>query len=111
MRGHAQRAILGFGECYPVATYLEHLPFAWRPTGYRTIRFMFDVGDSLREALNRGRSELRDAQSSLARANAGLAEGRSADLAMAQTARAAIFTETVLAAMRARFEAIKGVTK
>lgn len=87
------------------------MAYAWRPTGCVTIALMFDVGDSLREALDRGRSELQDAQASVARANAGLVEGRSADLAMAQTAEAAIFTEAVLAAMHSRFEAIKAVAK
>jgi hypothetical protein len=72
---------------------------------------MFDVGDSLRDALTGARQRLRDAQASIARANSGEASGRAADSAMAQTAQAAIFTEALLAAERARFEEIKAVTK
>jgi hypothetical protein len=72
---------------------------------------MYDVGDSLREALEGARTRLRDAQSAVARANSGEKSGRSADAAMAQTAQAAIFTEVLLAAERARFEEIKAVTK
>jgi hypothetical protein len=72
---------------------------------------MFDVGDSLREALGNGRTRLQDAQAAVARANSGTAAGRSADAAMAQTAQAAIFMEALLEAERARFEEIKTVTK
>ncbi len=72
---------------------------------------MFDVGESLRAALSEARTRLREAQESVARANAGGATGRSADAAMAQTAQAAIFTEVLLAAERARFAEIKAVTK
>lgn len=72
---------------------------------------MFDVGQSLREALSSARARLHDAQASVAVANAGGAAGRSADAAMAQTAQAAIFTEALLAAERARFEEIKAVAK
>jgi hypothetical protein len=72
---------------------------------------MFDVGDSLRDALDGARGRLRDAQASIASANAGREVGRSADAAMARTAEAAIFTEALLAAERARFEEIKAVTK
>ena len=72
---------------------------------------MFDVGESLRDALAAGRDYLRDAQASVALANAGVETGRSADAAMARTAQAAIFTEALLAADRARFEEIKAVTK
>jgi len=71
---------------------------------------MFDVGLSLREAFLTAHAQLRDAQANLARANAG-GLGRSADVAMAQTAQTAIFTEALLAAVRARFEEIKSVTK
>jgi hypothetical protein len=71
---------------------------------------MFDVGLSLRDAFANARMQLRDAEAKLARANAG-GLGRSGDLAMAQTAQAAIFNEALLAAVRARFEAIKSVTK
>lgn len=72
---------------------------------------MFDVGDSLREPLRDARSRLYEAQLAVARANAGVAAGRSADTAMAQTAQAAIFTEALLCAEHARFEEIKVVTK
>ncbi len=72
---------------------------------------MFDVGESLRDALAAARDHLRDAQASVALANSGIETGRSADAAMARTAQAAIFTEAVLAADRARFEEIKAVTK
>lgn len=71
---------------------------------------MFDVGLSLRDAFATARTQLREAQGNLARANAG-GLGRSADSAMAQTAQAAIFTEVLLTAVRARFEAIKSVAK
>jgi hypothetical protein len=72
---------------------------------------MFDVGESLEKALAGARERLRDAAESVARANAGDETGRSADAAMAQTAQAAIFTEVLLAAQRARFAEIKAVTK
>jgi hypothetical protein len=72
---------------------------------------MFDVGDSLRDALTAARDRLRQAQSSVARANSGGETGRSADAAMTRTAQAAIFTEALLSAERARFEEIKEVTK
>lgn len=72
---------------------------------------MFDVGDSLLEALRDARSRLRDSELAVARANAGMAAGRSADAAMSQTAQAAIFTEALLGAVHARFEELKAVTK
>ena len=72
---------------------------------------MFDVGDSLRDALDAAHDRLLDAQANVARANAGGVAGRSADAAMAQTARAAIFTEALLEAQRARFAEIKSVSK
>jgi hypothetical protein len=72
---------------------------------------MFDVGDSLRNALGRARAGLGEAQEAVARANAGKEGGRSADAAMAQTATAAIFSEALLSAEHARFEEIKAVTK
>jgi hypothetical protein len=72
---------------------------------------MFDVGDSLRSALDGAGQRLRDAQTVVARANAGRSAGRAADAAMAQTAQAAIFSEALLDAVRARFEEIKAVTK
>jgi hypothetical protein len=72
---------------------------------------MFDVGDSLRDALAAAGDRLREAQASVALANSGTELGRSADAAMAQTAEAAIFTEVLLAAERARFAEIKAVAK
>ena len=72
---------------------------------------MYDIGDSLREAIRGANDQLHDAQLSVARANSGRDGGRSADAAMAKTAQAAIFTEALLAAEKARFEEIKGVTK
>ncbi|HEY5425504.1 MAG TPA: hypothetical protein VIJ77_03045 [Candidatus Tumulicola sp.] len=72
---------------------------------------MFDVGDSLRGALEGARTRLLDAQAAVARANAGGETGRAADAAMARTAQAAIFSEALLGAQRARFEEIKAVTK
>lgn len=72
---------------------------------------MFDVGESLRAALDDARERLEDAQAAVARANAGGDAGRAADAAMARTARAAIFSEALLSAERARFEEIKAVTK
>ncbi|MBV8117209.1 MAG: hypothetical protein JOZ01_04485 [Candidatus Eremiobacteraeota bacterium] len=53
---------------------------------------------------------LRDAQAAVASANAGRT-GRSTDAAMAQSARAAIFTEALLGAMHARLTEVKSVTR
>jgi len=72
---------------------------------------MFDVGDTLREALDEARSRLRDAQRAVAAGNSGETAGRAVDGAMAQTAQAAIFTEALLNAERARFAEIKAVLK
>ncbi len=72
---------------------------------------MFDVGDSLRDAIAAAHTRLREAQAAVARANSGSAPGRSADAAMAQTAQAAIFAEALIGAERARFEEIKAVAK
>lgn len=72
---------------------------------------MFDVGSSLRDALLGARRALFDAQAALARANSGREGGRSANAAMAQTARAALFSEALLSAQRARFAEIKAVSK
>ncbi|MGA8533584.1 MAG: hypothetical protein WB615_05705 [Candidatus Tumulicola sp.] len=72
---------------------------------------MFDVGDSLRSALESARERLHEAQAAVARANAGGTAGRAADAAMAQTAQAAIFSEALLSAEHARFQEIKAVTK
>lgn len=72
---------------------------------------MFDVGDSLRDALAGARTRLGEAQTAVARANSGKGAGRSADAAMAQTAAAAIFSEALLSSEHARLEEIKAVTK
>lgn len=72
---------------------------------------MFDVGESLRGALDNAHEQLRDAQADVARANAGGAAGRAGDAAMARTARAAIFSEALLEAEHARFAEIKAVSK
>ncbi len=71
---------------------------------------MFDVAESLRGGLESAATRLQQGQSAVARANAGEG-GRTADAAMAQTARAAIFDEALLGAMHARLEEIKAVTK
>lgn len=72
---------------------------------------MFDVADSLRDALGAAHDVLHDAQTAVARANAGGNAGRSVDSAMAKTAQSAIFEEALLNAEHARFEEIKAVTK
>jgi hypothetical protein len=72
---------------------------------------MFDVGESLRGALTRASDGLAAAQAAVAGANAGAEPARAADAAMAQTARAAIFTEALLEAQHARLAEIKSVTK
>jgi hypothetical protein len=72
---------------------------------------MFDVGDSLRDALAAGGDRLLEAQAAVARANTGNGGGRSSGAAMAQAAQAAIFTEALLSAERARFEAIKTASR
>jgi len=71
---------------------------------------MFDVGESLQSGLTAAQDRLRDAQSAVANANAGHG-GRSTDAAMAQTARAAIFSEALLGAMHARLSELKSVTR
>ena len=71
---------------------------------------MFDVAQSLQDGLAGAQARVRDAQAAVARANAGHA-GRSTDAAMAQTARAAIFTEALLGAVHARLEEVKAVTR
>ncbi|HEU5478976.1 MAG TPA: hypothetical protein VFU90_04045 [Candidatus Tumulicola sp.] len=76
-----------------------------------TLGAMFDVGESLRGALETARERLNDAQRAVARANAGGDAGRSAGAAMAATAQAAIFAEALLGAERARLQEIKAVTR
>ena len=72
---------------------------------------MFDVGNSLREALQAAHQRLEEAQGAVARAGAGERGGRAADAAMAATAQAAIFSEALIGAERARFEELKAVTR
>jgi hypothetical protein len=71
---------------------------------------MFDVGDSLRGALDGAHRDLLEAQGAVARAVTSGA-GRAAGAAMAATARAAIFTEALLAAEHARLAEIKAAAK
>ncbi|MBV9234139.1 MAG: hypothetical protein JO030_08860 [Candidatus Eremiobacteraeota bacterium] len=70
---------------------------------------MFDVADSLRAPLDAAAGELHAAQRAVAEANAS--GGRFAAAAMARSARAAVFTEALLAAAHARFEELKAVAK
>jgi hypothetical protein len=71
---------------------------------------MFDVADSLEGGLQAAQRRLSDAQTAVARANAGVG-GRGTDAAMAETAQAAIFQEALLSAVHARLQEIKAVTK
>jgi hypothetical protein len=71
---------------------------------------MFDVGESLRAGLDRAQQQMNDAQSAVARSNAG-SGGRSVDAAMANCARAAIFSEALLGALHERLAEVKMVTK
>jgi len=71
---------------------------------------MFDVADSLRAALDGAHHDLLAAQAAVAHA-AVSGGGRSADAAMAGTAQAAIFTEALLEAERARLAEIKEAAK
>lgn len=71
---------------------------------------MFDVTASLKPGLISAQQRLSDAERHVASANAGNAN-RSADAAMAQTARAAIFEEALLSATHARLAELKSVTK
>ena len=72
---------------------------------------MFDLGDSLRQALGAARERLHAAQGAVARSAAANGGGRAADAAMARTAQAAIFSEALMSAERARFEELKAVTR
>lgn len=71
---------------------------------------MFDVGESLHAGFATAGERLREAQASVARANAGEG-GRGADAAMAAAAQAAIFDEALLGALHARLEEVKAVSK
>ncbi len=94
-----------------LTTHRVHLGYARRSLLDATLAAMFDIGDSLRDAIGDARMRLESAQGAVARANSGEAEGRSADAAMARTAQAAIFMEALLGAQRARLEEIKAVAK
>jgi hypothetical protein len=72
---------------------------------------MFDVGASLRAPLAAARDDLNGAQAELAQAGAGKHGGRSADAAMAKTARAAIFTEALIQVERARLQELKDAAR
>ena len=69
---------------------------------------MFDVGDSLAPAMRRAQLRLDTASEQTARANA---TGRGAEAAMSATARAALFSEALLAALHARLAEVKAATK
>ncbi len=71
---------------------------------------MFDVARSLTAALGQARRDLQTAERTAVRAQRG-AGGRTADAAMAATARAALFSEALLGAVRARLAEIKAVAK
>jgi hypothetical protein len=71
---------------------------------------MFETNDALSSALTRAQNQLGDAERHVALANAGH-QSRSADAAMAQTARAAIFSEALLSAMHARLAELKSASK
>lgn len=72
---------------------------------------MFDVSESLRGAFERGDASLRDAENTIARANAGSDAGRGASAALAGAARATLFGEALLGVERARLGAIKAAVK
>ncbi len=69
---------------------------------------MFDVADSLAPALRGAQQRLEDAASQTAHANA---TGTGTDAAMTATARAALFSEALLAALHARLAEVKAAAK
>jgi hypothetical protein len=71
---------------------------------------MFDVAGSLENGLRAAQARLTDAQTAVARADAGL-DRRGGDAAMARSARAAIFEEALLGAVHERLAEIKQVAK
>ena len=71
---------------------------------------MMNASAPVSGALVEGRMRLQDAESDVARANAGHA-GRSTDGAMANAARAAVFEEALLATIHARLSELKAVAK
>jgi hypothetical protein len=70
---------------------------------------MFDVAASLHGGFAKADAELDEAQRALARSQ--IHGGREAEGAMARTASAAIFTEALLNATRARLQEIASVAK
>ena len=72
---------------------------------------MFDVGATLQAGLDAARKQLAQAQGDVARANASGSAGRAADAAMARAAEAALFTEALLSAQRARLAEIQTAAK
>ena len=69
---------------------------------------MFDVAESLRGGLDGANRQLHEAQTALVRAQAR--GGAAAQSALAQTAQCAIFTEALLASIKARFGELKTVS-
>lgn len=72
---------------------------------------MFDMGATLQAGLDAARQQLTHAQDDVARANASGGAGRAADAAMARTAGAALFTEALLSAQRARLAEVQTAAK
>ncbi|HEY9084347.1 MAG TPA: hypothetical protein VIN40_00180 [Candidatus Tyrphobacter sp.] len=70
---------------------------------------MFDVADSLRGGFDDADRRLMAAQRAVARAQIGGGDG--GDAAMAQSARAVIFSEALLGATRARLQEIQTAAK
>lgn len=81
-----------------------------RKSATPSVARMFDISESLKSGLASAQERLGDAERHVASANAG-ADDRSADAAMAETARAAIFNEALLNAIHARLAELKSVTK
>lgn len=71
---------------------------------------MFDVAESLRSAFADADRRLRNAQQTLAEAQAH-GGGRAADAAMAKVAGGVIFTEALLAATRSRLQELQTAAK
>ena len=71
---------------------------------------MFDIAPQLAAALGRGADQLRTGAAIAARAETSVGEPTS-NRTMASLAQAAIFSETLLNAIRARLQEIRLVTK
>lgn len=71
---------------------------------------MFDLAPQLASALQAANEQLGTSASKTARAETNLGE-RTSDRTMASLAQAAIFSEALLSAIRARLQEIKSVTK